>query len=373
MDAMAFVSQTEELTPTPAPVPSEADRTLTITATYVLSEDGRKASLLGGGKGQAVQQVTLRVPANRLHLVSVDPAGVARLRLRPRYQLDGNERVVRIDAPPVYDTPPDIEELFRDAARNHQLERRYEAERRAAKEKRRESDRERRETLAQAFLNDPAQRALVHPPPTARRCYLASARGRELFDVNIDTPPGQEVPLEAHRRFRADLRARRERNVQQRAEQLALHEEKKRVIGEWIAAHGTPDQQARQAAGVLPMDEAIDAMTDQAFAVVASRPRYVHDGVARLQDHVRQHAPYADAIVTRDDLVVRSLNADTMTASQWALVNEFQALLSGATVTLRVHNISWKRDPHVTLPPIFGVLVTARVGPFTFRREYTAP
>jgi hypothetical protein len=35
------------------------------------------------------------------------------------------------------------------------------------------------------------------------------------------------------------LRARREENLRQRAEQLALHEEKKRLIAEWIAAHGT--------------------------------------------------------------------------------------------------------------------------------------
>ena len=31
-------------------------------ATYLLSEDGRKASLLAGGDGHAVQQITLQVP-----------------------------------------------------------------------------------------------------------------------------------------------------------------------------------------------------------------------------------------------------------------------------------------------------------------------
>lgn len=370
----AFIPRREEPFISAAPAtPGDANRVLTVTATYTLSEDGRKASLLSGGDGRAVQQLTAHVPANRLHLVSVDADGVARLRLRPRYQLDGNERVVRIDAAPVYDTPPDIEELFREAARNHQLERKYEAERRAAKAHRRESDHERRAALAHKFLNDPAHRALVHPPPTPKRCYLAIEHGRVLFDANSDPPPARDVPLEAHRRFRADLRARRERNLQQRAEQLALHEEKKRVIAEWIAAHGTPEQQGRQAAGVLPIEEAIDAMTDDAFGVFANRPPYLHDGVARLQEHVRQHAQYAAAIVTRPDLIVRSMNADTMSASQWAVVNEFQALLPDATVTLRVHRIAWKRDQQIALPPIFGVLVTARVGPFTFRREYAAP
>src|SRR5215213_2967319 len=113
-------------TPTGAPT---ATKLLTVSATYLLSEEGRKASLLEGGDGKAVQQLALQVPANRLHLVSVDGHGVARLKLRPRYQLDGDNGIVRIDAAPTYDTSPDVEELFREAARNHQLERAYHAER----------------------------------------------------------------------------------------------------------------------------------------------------------------------------------------------------------------------------------------------------
>ena len=40
----------------------EVARTLSVTASYLLSEDGRKASLLAGGDGHAVQQITLQVP-----------------------------------------------------------------------------------------------------------------------------------------------------------------------------------------------------------------------------------------------------------------------------------------------------------------------
>src|SRR6185503_2086457 len=89
----------------------DSNRTLAVTATYLLSEDGRKASLLAGGDGRAVQELAVEVPANRLHLVSVDSDGVARLKLRPRYQLDGEERIVRIDSAPTYDAPPDVEAL----------------------------------------------------------------------------------------------------------------------------------------------------------------------------------------------------------------------------------------------------------------------
>ncbi len=351
----------------------DANRTLAVTTTYLLSEEGRKASLLAGGDGRAVQELTVQVPTNRLHLVTVDADGVARLKLRPRYETKGEQHVVRIDAPPAYDAPPAVEDLFRDAARNLQLERAFETERRAAKARRRETDRDRRAQLATAFLNDPAQRALVHPPPTPKRCYLATERGRVLFDVTTDETPGREVPPEAHRRFRADLRTRREENLRRRAEQLALHEEKKRFIANWIVAHGTPDQQARQGAGVLPIEEAIEALTDHAFRALEDRQRYYRDGVDQLQQHLRQLRQYSDVVLTQQDLAVSSAEAKQMTAAQWALVQDIRRSLPEATVTLRVHKLAWKRDAQAPTRTLCGVLVTAKFGPFTVRREYAAP
>lgn len=359
-------------TPAAATTP-DATRTLAVAATYVLSEEGRKALLLAGGDGRAVQELTVEVPANRLHLVTVDANGVARLKLRPRYEMNGEQHVVRIDAPPTYDSPPQVEDLFRDAARNHQLEQAFETERRAAKARRRETDRERRVQLAAAFLDDSARRALAHPPPTPRRCYLATDRGPVLFEVATDEGAARDVPPEAHRRFRADLRARREENLQRRAEQLALHEKKKRFVAEWIAVHGTPDQQARQAAGVLPIEEAIEAMTDHAFGALADQPRYLHDGVERLQEHLRRVRQYSDAVLTQPELFVTSADAKQMTAAQWALVQEIRKSLPEATVTLRVHKLAWKRDAQAPMLTLFGVLVTSQFGPLTVRREYAAP
>jgi len=349
---------------------ADAARRLTVTATYLLSEEGRKTSLLTGGDGREVQQLAIDVPANRLHLVGVDANGIARLKLRPRYQLDDNQRVVRLETAPTYDVPPTIDDLFRDAARNHQLERTYETQLREAKTKRRDAQRDRKAQLAQAFVDDPTQRAIVHPPPTPRSCFLATEQGRVLFDAKADPVPARDVPREAHRRFRADLRAMREQNLQQRAAQLALHEEKKRFIAEWMVAHGTPDQQARQAASVLPMEEAIEAITDGAFAVLADRPRYQHDGPERLQAHVRRLPKHQDVVISRNDLLVTSADGKAMTAAQWAAVQDVQRSLPEATVTLRAHKVAWKRDPKIALAPIFGVLVSQRVGPFTLRREY---
>lgn len=350
--------------------PPESARSLTVTAVYQLSEAGRKASLLAGGDGRAVQQITVQVPTSRLHLVSVDPQGVARLRIRPRYETDAEQQVVRIDAAPKYDVPPTIDELFREAARNHERERVYLAERTVTRAKKREADHERRLQVAQAFLADRAQRAQVHPAPSPKRCYLATAQGRLLFDIATDEGPAREVPPEAHRRFRADLTAKHERNQQERAAQLALHEEKKRYIAEWIVKYGTPEQQARQTAGVLPMEEAIEAITDQAFAAVADHPVYARDGAERLQAHLREFSEYADVVISTADLVVVSSNAVKATAEQWAAVQSVQKALPGTAVTLRVHRLSSKERPQTPVLTLFGVLATQRVGPFMVRREY---
>src|SRR3954469_6778758 len=153
-----------------APETVSAGRALAVTATYLLSEEGRKASLLKGGNGREAQEITVEVPANRLHLVSVDANGVARLKLRPQYQRDQEQHVARVDAPPTYDSPPSLDDLFLEATRNHQLESAYLAQRHTSRSDRRGAQREARAELARAFLSDPNQRALGHPPPTPKRC-----------------------------------------------------------------------------------------------------------------------------------------------------------------------------------------------------------
>jgi hypothetical protein len=114
-----------------------------------------------------------------------------------------------------------------------------------------------------------------------------------------------DVPAEAFRRFRADLNAARERKQQLRAEGLKTFDEKKQVVAAWIAEHGAKDQQARQAVGMLPMDEAVEAMADDAFRALADRPRYVRDGADRLQAFLRQFPQHHDAVVNGLDLVIR--------------------------------------------------------------------
>ena len=204
------------------------------------------------------------------------------------------------------------DELLRLAARNHELEQTYHSARTAAVLTRQDTQRELRERVAQAFIADPAQRAMSHPPPTQRRCCIEADGRRIVFDGSLEEPVlAKTVALEATRRFRADQRAKREENLQERAKQLALHEEKRRFVAEWIAKHGTDEQQARQAAGVLPMAEAVEAIADQAFAPAASHPRYVRDGAAKLQELLRAIPEHSDLVVALLDVVARDNGVKT--------------------------------------------------------------
>lgn len=356
----------------PGATPSSEPRTLRVTAIFALSESGRKASLLAGGDGRAEQTMDLDVPGNRLHLVTVDADGHAGLKLRPRYDTRSDGRIARIDASPVYDVPPSIDDLLLAAAKNHELERGYISQG-SRRERHRQEQREARSRLAEQFLRSPEMRAAVHPPPSKKRCYLIAEIGRISFDADRDEPPARDVPEEAHRRFRADERARRERNLGEHARRIALHEEKRRFIAAWIAAKGTQDQRERHAVGLLPVTEIVDAMADEAFAPLCDWPRYKRNGAAVLQAHVRRHPQYKDAVITDRDVAVIDANASEATAGQWQAVQRAKALLPEATVTLRAHRLTWRADVNAPTVTVYGLLLVVNSGPITVRREFSVP
>src|SRR3989442_15973854 len=95
--ARAVESATDRESVTEIGVGSRRDhtQTLAVAATYRLSEEGRKASLLAGGDGREIQQMTVAVPTNRMHLVTVDAEGCARLKLQPRYLRNAHQQEIR--------------------------------------------------------------------------------------------------------------------------------------------------------------------------------------------------------------------------------------------------------------------------------------
>jgi hypothetical protein len=270
----------------------------------------------------------------------------------------------------MYDAPPTVDELYRAAAKNHELEAAYHAQRTALKAKRTDDDRVRRQSLAETFFADKGLRAASHPPPTPKTCYVVTERGGVLFDVSTDQGLAKDVPPEAHRRFRADQRAYQEKVRQDQIAQAALHEEKKQFIAEWISINGTEEEKARHASGVLPMAEAITRISDQVFAAVDTRPVYVHDGAQRLQKFIRQCTGSADVVVTPADVVARSAHAIMASAEEWAAIREIQERLPDANVVLRHHLLLSRRHQGVPSLVIIGALVTLKHGPFVLRREY---
>ena len=349
---------------------SKPARGLPVTAVYHLSEAGRKASLLAGGDGHAVQRITIEIPANRLHLVTVNGHGVARLKLRPRYELDAEQHVICIDMAPIFDQPPTIDELLRLAARNHQLERAYHAKRTNARDERSDTDRVRRTEIASAFLADPTQRALTHPSPTPRRCYLATRFGHLRFDRVVDKGPARDVPREALRRFRADVKAARDRRARERADHVRLRDERWLTMAAWVDEHGTSDQQARLAAGLLPPSEVKEAMADDAFRALANRPRYTHDGIEQMRAHVQQWTGRRRHHVTERDFVVFGHPVRTVTDRQWAMLQEIRAAVPDAHVDLHLRELIWRRDPGVPRLTRLTLVVTKKIGPVLLRREY---
>src|SRR4029078_11126839 len=131
--------------------------------------------------------------------------------------------------------------------------------------------------------------------------------------------------------------AKEERNRHDRAKQLALHEEKKRFIAEWVGTNGTDEQKTRQGAGVLPMAEAIEGITDREFAIDRRLPRYARDGAERLRTFFRESCGLGETVLGPFDVGVRSSNAVKATAEQWAVVQDLRRLVPDANVVLREH------------------------------------
>ncbi|HWK09325.1 MAG TPA: hypothetical protein VNR64_04705, partial [Vicinamibacterales bacterium] len=137
--------------------------------------------------------------------------------------------MVRNDGPPIFDAVPTVDDLLKEAARNHQLERAYRAEIAEHQRKRREVGFEAHQKMAEEFLGDPTRRALEHPKPTRRTCYLLTKSGRNvLIDAKRDIGIARQVPPEAYRRFCHDYSERREKNFDTRSRQLALHDQRDR-------------------------------------------------------------------------------------------------------------------------------------------------
>lgn len=351
----------------------EAQRGLKVRAEYRLTEAGRKASLLNGGNGQARQRVTLTLPATRLHLVQVAKDGTAALKLRPQFKLNAEQRIVLIDGRPSFDHVPAIDELLQVAARNHELERAFFGQKTTARVSRREAYTEFIEETAREFLADSTRRAVAHPTPSARKCQLATSRGPIYFFANYGSTIVRQVPLEAYKRFRNDLRIRHGQQEIQREHDTTVNAERRRLMEEWVATHGTPDQRERFAAGAMPKSEWLAAAADCAFASLSGMPVYDANGARTLQEFLRQLPAHSSVVVTYADYRVVTKPLTTATPVQWEWMQYARRHVHDANVHLRERELIWNGDARAPRHRTVALLVTTKLGPLTLRREFTVP
>ena len=352
---------------------SEPQRGLKVRAEYRLDEAGRKASLLQGGNGQAHQRLSLTLPATRLHLVHVAKDGTARLKLRPQFRLNEEQRIVLIDARPSFDHVPTTDELLQEAARNHELERGFFGQKTTSRVARREAFGQWLEQTAREFLADPTRRAIAHPAPTARVCQLATSRGPIHVFANSGSAIVRQVPLEAFRRFQNDQRIRHGQSTIQREHDLAVDAERRQMMEEWVATHGTPDQRERFAAGALPKAEWLAAATDATFAPLGAMPEYDSNGARTLQAFLRQLPAHASVVVTRADYRVVTKPLTTATPAQWEWMQWAQRILPTANIHLRERELIWNVDARAPRHRTTTLLVTTKIGPLNLRREFAVP
>jgi len=147
-------------------------------------------------------------------------------------------------------------------------------------------------------------------------------------------------------------------------EEAAAYERKENQLSAWVLQHGTDNQKARQALGLLPEDEVINCIRDQVFLPLT------RDGFERYE---RMTA--ADVCECEDgecDVEFEVDDATEMTADQYTAYKSIvQVAPEAANIQARVHKGKSERC-EVTLIRC-SVLVTVVVGELTLSREYTLP
>jgi hypothetical protein len=118
------------------------------------------------------------------------------------------------------------------------------------------------------------------------------------------------------------------------------------------------------------MKEAIDVIADHVFAPAREFPLYPHDGSGLLQVHLRKLPEFAEVVVTKTDLVHSFEDAKAATGAQWARAQAIQRALPNATVTVRFHQLLWRKNLNAPTVTRYGVIAVQTLGPLTLRREY---
>lgn len=139
------------------------------------------------------------------------------------------------------------------------------------------------------------------------------------------------------------------------------------VLGQFLAAHGTDNQRARHAAGVLPLDELLDALREHVFAPLADVPRYEKLRAGDLEcDECGEHA---------DDPSFSTCEPKAVSPEAWDTCQTIRQHMPDAVVTFRRHEGEWdcgcREHPLVTAERM-AIRVEIALGSLSLSREYAA-
>ena len=356
------------------------------TITYYLSEPGRKASLLAGGTGTEVQQVTGELTSENIDLFRVSTDGSADFTLDvsavPERSSYGNREIrgweqQRFDAPVNFDG---VIDAAREIARQRAQIEADEQPRLAAwgleqEQKNREKEAaevaKNRATQTERFSELLQPGSLFRLDPEQIYCHNWTA---SIDKIKPEHPQYAE--------FRAQLellQTEREATARATAQEHAERERLKAdFCAEWIAVNGTDNQRARFAEGLLPADELETALKEAAFSAF-DFPRYrripAKDVRATCTETCTCGGEYDSCSVN-----FQSEDASDATAAEFATLELIRAALVHAPMrpaeaTLRLHTGTCSDsdcDPDEGVGRVTrkGILVKLRFGPFTFHRLF---
>jgi hypothetical protein len=307
---------------------------------YLLSEQGRRESLLNGGDGHRIQEVTGDVDESDLACFNVDDDGNAGLDLlgsfhvfsqpalefsdRARWQDSSHtqhEYEIHWDVVPSWDDLMDIARQLKKDADNTAG---FAAEREKAKEQ-----------AGDAFVKDQRARATS----VAKDHVLI---GEHRFDRY------HPVGMAAHRRWQHD--------------QDELKKTNRATLAEWVGQHGTENQRQRLAAGLLPWKEAFDAAEDYLFRPAEGFRLYERFEITDVCLCLSR------AEGETCDVKFQSVDATELTADEWEEFSRIKSHLPGAQFQLREHRAQCASVTEAQVRR--GVIVKFTMGQLAFKREF---
>ena len=168
------------------------------------------------------------------------------------------------------------------------------------------------------------------------------------------------------------VRRKAEAEAQEKeAAKEAQAQRREKQLSDWVANYGTATQKKRFAAKLLPEDEVLDGLREQAFAPLEDLPRYEK---IKKSDVVTAAFKADRFDLEHEEVEFNAFNAEQATDEEFAVMETIQQKLPGAVTTLKEHVgffscAKGKDDPEVRRK---SVHVELKVGELTFTRVYAA-